>query len=208
MVDPGIAQVVIKNLNHWYRKKAKPRGTLDHFYRGTRMNYTSSYRVVICFFSLIMLSGAYALYFVPGLFADKSPWIVLLIKIAWVGITVVSLLAPMQAFREFVIVNDEDVMKSDLFGRQKRFNWKEITSFHLKPDSNELVFQIADSKRKLTMNLAYDGWRDFLELAEKHLDPVLNFRLVYEVATLAVRRPVARPIKKSRWFMWFFRRGG
>jgi len=203
MVDPGVAQALVKQLNRWYRKKAKPRGTMDHYHRGTRMSYTAAYRGVICFFSLFMLSISFALYFVPGLFADKPPWVVLLIKIVWAGITLVFILAPLQAFREFVIINDEGVTKSDLFGRQTRFGWKEIAGFHIKPDDNKVIFRTANPKTKLTMSLAYDGWWDFLELAGKHLDPALNFQLLYVLAHLDTKRPISRSTKKTRWAKCF-----
>jgi len=205
--DPGAAQAIIKQLNRWYRKRAKPRGTIDHYYRGTRMSYNAACRGVACLFSLFLLSIAGLLFFVPSVTADKSPLVVLGLKIGWLGIVAVAFFAPLQAFREFVIVNDEELMKSNLFGRQTRFEWKDIAGFQIKPDDNKVIFRMG-MKAPLTMSLAYDGWRDFLELAEKHLAPALNFQLVYALAHLDAKRPIALPTKKSRLARWFsFGRG-
>lgn len=208
MVDPGAVQNLVKQLNRWYRKRAKPRGTMDHYHRGTRMSYTAVCRGVACLFSLLLLSIAGALFFVPDIMADKPALAVLGLKIGWLGIVVVALLAPIQVFRECAVVNDEGVISFDLFGREQRFGWKEITGFQIKPDDNKVIFKTANPKVKLKMSLSFDGWRDFLELAEKHLDCALNFQLVYALTHLDAKRPVARPAKKSRWARWFsFGRG-
>jgi hypothetical protein len=203
MVDPGAAQALVKQLNRWYRKKATPRGTADHYHRGTRMSYTAASRAVVCLFSLLLLSVACVLYFAPNLMADKPSLVVLGLKIAWLGIVVVAFLAPVQAFREFVVINEEGVMKSDLFGRQTRFGWNEILSFRINPDDNKVIFRTADPKAKLKMSLAYDGWRDFLELAGRRLDPALNFQLVHALATLDAKRTISRSTKKVPWAKWF-----
>ena len=202
MVDPGAAQALVKQLNRWYRQRAKPHGTIDHFYRGTRMTYTAAYRSVMCLFSLIMLSVASILYFVPDITADKSPWVVFAIKIGWAGIVVVAILAPLQAFREFTVVNDEGLIKFNLFGREIRLGWKDIVTFQLKLDENGVIFKNSE-KTKLTMNLAYDGWQDFRELAARHLNPVLYWQFAYALANVNAKSAVLRLPTKPRWAKWF-----
>jgi hypothetical protein len=44
MVDVGLAQIIVKRLNCWYRSRSRPQGAVDHFYRGTRLNYNAVYR--------------------------------------------------------------------------------------------------------------------------------------------------------------------
>jgi len=126
------------------------------------MSYNAACRGVACLFSLFLLSIAGVLCFVPSVTADKSPLVVLGLKIGWLGIVAVAPFAPRQAFREFVIASDEGLMKSNLLGRQTRFEWKEIAGFQIKPDDNKVIFRIG-IKTRLTMSLAYDGWRDFLD---------------------------------------------
>ena len=202
MVDPGAAQALVKQLNLWYRKRAKPRGTIDHFYRGTRMSYTATYRGVMCFFSLFMLSIAGVLFFVPGIFADKSQWFILGIKIGWVGIVVVAILAPLQAFRECTVVNDDGLIKLNLFGGEKRLGWREISSFRIKPDDNKVIFT-SNTKANLTMSLSYDGWQDFEEVAAKHLNPVVYLQFTYARATVNAKGTISRPKKKTGPAKWF-----
>jgi hypothetical protein len=45
MVDVGLTQVIVRQLNRWQRKHANPRGAADHFHRGTRMSYTTVSRI-------------------------------------------------------------------------------------------------------------------------------------------------------------------
>src|SRR5262245_4632127 len=111
MVDVGLTQLLVKRLNRWYRSRSRPHGVFDYTYRGTRLCYNRTYRTATCFVSLFLLIPAAALFFVPSLFADKSQLFVLVLKIAWAGLLVVVLLAPLQAFREFAVVNDEGIMK-------------------------------------------------------------------------------------------------
>ena len=125
---------------------------------------------------LFLLSIAGALFFIPSLFADKSPILVLALKICWAGLLVVILLAPVQAFREFVIVNDEGLMKSNLFGRQSRLGWKEIILLQFKLNENEVKF-LTESKTQLKMSLCYNGWQDFLETSARHLSQALQSQL-------------------------------
>jgi len=202
MVDPGAAQALVKQLNRWYRKRAKPHGTVDHFYRGTRMSYTAAYRAVMSLFSIVMLSVASLLYFFPDIFADKSPWVILALKIGWVGIVMLSVLAPLRAFREFTVVNDDGLIKSNLFGREQRLGWREINSFRIKPDDNQVIF-MNNAKARLTMSLAYDGWQDFREMAARHLGPVLYWQLDYALANVDAKRanlPTTRKLRLPKWF--------
>ena len=72
-VDVGAAQAIIKRLNQWYRRRARPHGAIDHYHRGTRMSYTAAYRGVVCLVSLFMLSIGGVLCFAPSILADKPP---------------------------------------------------------------------------------------------------------------------------------------
>ncbi|HUE36970.1 MAG TPA: hypothetical protein VMO20_06235, partial [Candidatus Acidoferrum sp.] len=107
MVDPGIAQAIVKQLNRWYRRRSQPRGTVDHFYRGTRMTYNRTKRTVVCSMSLFLLSIAAAIYVIPGIFAGQSLWMVLILNIGVLFMIAFGILAPLQVFREFVIVTDD-----------------------------------------------------------------------------------------------------
>jgi len=207
MVDPGAAQALVKQLNRWYRSRAKPHGTIDHFYRGTRMSYTATYRGVMSLFSIVILSVASVLYFVPDIFADKSPWVILAMKIGWTGIVVLAVLAPLRAFREFTVVNDEGLIKSNLFGREQRLGWREISNFRIKPDDNQVIF-MNSAKATLTMSLTYDGWQDFREMAARHLTPVLYWQFDYALTNLDAKRANLPSTKKTRPAKWFsFGRG-
>ena len=199
--DPSAAQALIKQLNRWYRKKAKPRGTIDHFYRGTRMSNTSAYRRVTGCFSLFLLSVASALYFFPEIVADKSPWVILALKIGWVGVVVLAVLAPWRAFREFTVVNDDGLVKINLFGQETRLAWREITRFRIKPDDNKVIFT-SSAKAKLTMSLSYDGWQDFRETAARRLGPVLYWQLDYALANLDAKQAKLPATKKLRLPKW------
>jgi hypothetical protein len=176
MFDVGLTQVLVKRLNKGYRRRAKPHGLIDHYYRGIRLSYDWSYRAWSCFFSLFLLSIGCALYLVPDVFSDESPIVGYIVKTAWLGILAVAILGPIQAFRDFVIVNDEGLMKSDLLGKQKRLKWDQVSSFVIKLDSNDLIFA-GETKTKLKMSLCYDGWLDFMEISAKRLDPVLYSQL-------------------------------
>ena len=203
MVDPGAAQALVKQLNLWYRKHAKPHGTIDHFYRGTRMTYTATYRGVMCCLSLFLLAVASAVFFVPDLFADKSKWFILGVKIGWVGIVVAAILLPLHALREFTVVNDDGLLKGNLFGGEARMGWREIASFRIKPDDNSVIF-INRAKGKLTMSLAYDGWQDFRETAVRRLSPVLYWQLNYALANLDAKHaklPTIRKLRRPKWLV-------
>src|SRR5262245_31887554 len=127
MVDPGAAQAIIKLLNRWYRKKAKPHGTIDHFHRGTRMRYTTEYRAVNIGMSIFLLSVAAMLYLVPGVMEGKSSLVVLLVKWGWVGIVAAATYVLMQAVRECAIITDDGVIKVDVLGRERRMDWRDIS---------------------------------------------------------------------------------
>jgi hypothetical protein len=187
MVDVGLAQAIVKRLNRWYRSRSRPHGILDHTHRGIRMRYNAAYRASGCCASLLLLCIAGALFFGPDLFADKPRWVVWAIKLGWAGITVAALGAPLQAFREFAVVNDEDVMKSDPLGRQTRLEWKEITRLHINLDDNKVLF-LTDSKANLKLSLCYNGWQDFVEISAKHLNPMLHLELVFNLAQAGMRK--------------------
>jgi hypothetical protein len=198
MVDPGAVQNLVRQLNRWYRQKAKPRGTMDHYHRGVRMTYTAVCRGVDCIFAFILLSGAVALYFVPSKTEDK-PW---LLVITYLGIVVLAFLTLFQTFRESVVVTDDCLIKSDLLGRETRMNWRDIANYKIKPDSNKVIFS-DNAKAKLRMSLSYDGWQDFRETAARHLNPVLYWQFVYAVANLDAKRKTSLPDIKLRWPKWF-----
>lgn len=181
---------------------------MDHYHRGTRMSYTSVYRNMMCLFSLLLLSVAGVLYFVPSITADKSPLMVLGLKIAWLGIVAVAILAPLQAFREYTVVTDDGLIKSNLFGRETRLAWREISTYQIKPDANKMIFRTT-TKAKLTMSLAYDGWQDFRELAARHLNPVLYWQFVSALVNVDAKRTISCSTKKTRPAKWFsFGRNG
>jgi hypothetical protein len=201
MVDPGIAQVIIKHLNRWYRSRSRPQGVTDHYFRGTRMSYNSAYRLVNCLTALFLLSIAALLYVVPDIFAGKPLWEQWLVKLGWVGITVVAVLAPLQAFREFTAVNDDGLIKSNLFGKITRLEWREITFFSLNADDNKVVFRGA-AKNKLTMSLCYNGWQDFQEMAARRMEPGVYWQVNYGLANVKAndQRQSAKASPKKKWF--------
>jgi hypothetical protein len=202
MVDPGAAQMVIKQLNRWYRKRAKPHGLADHYYRGTRMGFTATNRAVVCGFSFLLLSIAVVLYIVPNATAQKSFEMAILLRTVWLGIVAVAILAPLQAFREFAVVTDEGLIKSNLFGRETRMAWKDIFTYQIKPDDNKVIFK-DNAKAKLTLSLSYDGWQDFEEMAARRMNPVLHWQLQHMLTSLRTTGTIPSTAKKSRWAKWF-----
>jgi hypothetical protein len=187
MVDVGLSQAIVKRLNRWYRSRSRPHGTVDHFYRGTRLRYNTAYRSAACLVSLVMLSFAGLLYFSPNFFTEKSPLVILLVKIGWVGVTAVALGAPIEALREFAVVNDEGVMKSNLLGRQTRLEWGEITRVYINPGDNKVVLS-GNTKTKVELSLCYNGWQDFVEISAKHLNPMLHLELVFNLAQAGMHK--------------------
>ncbi len=130
----------------------------------------------------------------PDLFAKDHPAIfVVLVKIAWIGITLVALVAPLQAFREFVVVSDEGLLKSTPFRPVVRLGWKEIIGVMLKLDDNSVVFT-AQTPVKFKMSLCYDGWEEFREYARKHLDAGMNFVLASALEEVSRKTPA--PLKR------------
>jgi hypothetical protein len=178
MVDPGAAHAIVKLLNRWYRKWAKPHGAIDHFHRGTRMSYTIVYRVVHVAMSVFLLSVAALLYLVPAVMEGQSRVMVLLVKLGWVGIVCLAVLVLMQAVRECTIITDDGLIKVNLLGRETRMAWRDISDFTMKPDDNKVIFRSRE-KTKLTMSLAYDGWHDFLATTSSRLDPALYAQIHY-----------------------------
>lgn len=181
MVDVALAQAIVKRLHRWYRRHSRPHGAIDHTYRGVRLAYNGSYRLIICLMSAFLLLPAGALYFWPAVFADSPRLFVIALKIGWAGLLVVVFLAPIQAFREFLVVSDEGILKSNVLGKQTRLEWKEITQLHIDSDGNDVIFLDVVGK-KLKASLAYNGWQDFFEISAKHLDLALQSRLALALA--------------------------
>jgi hypothetical protein len=201
MIDPGAAQALIKQLNRWYRKRAKPRGAIDHFHRGMRMSYTTTFRAVNSSVAGWLLSAAAALYFVPGIMERQSTLMILFLKLGWGGIVALAILMLMQTYGEYAVVTDDGVIKYSLFGRQSRMDWKDIRQFQIKPDSNDVIFRDY-AKRKLKLSLSYDGWQDFLETAGRRLDPALYHLFYYTFLNIDARKPVALSASQSRLARW------
>lgn len=149
---------------------------MDPTYRGVRLTYNNTYRVATCVMCSFLLLPAAALFFWPGLFSDKPRMEVLALKIGWLGILVVIFLAPLQAFRDFLIVNDDGLIKSNLIGRQTRLQWTEISEVLIDFDGNDITFRTSAGD-KLKASRAYNGWRDFLETSARHFAPDLQARL-------------------------------
>jgi hypothetical protein len=194
MVDPGIAQAIVKRLNRWYRKRAKPHGLVDHYYRGIRMTRTAANRAVFLCIWLFLLSIVLAFVFVPDILSGQSRLMQLLLKAGWLLMAVMVLLAPLGAMRDFAVVTDDGLIKPKLFGGETRIAWGEILSLQIEPDSNEVTFFTGD-KTKCAISLAYDGWRDLLETASKRLNPPLYYQLTVSLQNVDIKR--ARPVNKN-----------
>ncbi len=202
MVDPGIAQVVIKHLNRWYRSRSQPRGVMDYYHRGTRMSFNRAYRTGNSLVALFLLGIASLLFLIPDLFADKPLWQQWLVKLGWVGITVVAGLMLLQLFREATIVNDDGLMKINLFGQITRMEWRELAQFSYKTDDSTVTFRNA-ARQKLTLSLCYNGWQDFVELAARRMEPSLYWQVTYGLAMVRAGDQKAKPVKtttKAKWF--------
>lgn len=199
MVDPGAAQLIIKQLNRWYRRSSQPRGTIDHFYRGTRMTYNGTKRMATCVISTILISMGCIAYLYSGIADDKVWWFHLFLKIGGIGIVSLGIIQLLQVACEFVVVTDDGLLKSDLFGRKKQMAWNEILWLTVKPDSNKVIVS-GNSKLRLTMSLAYNGWQDFLEMAAQRMDPTIYRVIAFTLANVDAKKPVTvRPPQKSPW---------
>ena len=199
MVDPGAAQLIIRQLNRWYRRRAQPHGTMDHYHRGTRMGYTAVYRRVAGCFGLILLGVAVVLYFVPGLGKENSSPVVLLFKLGAVGIVALALLMALQAFREFTVITDDELIKFNLFGRETRLAWRDIYSYQIQPDNNTVTFK-TNGKARMKLSLAYDGWQDLREMAARQMNPALYWQFVHALGVVDARRTISTAkINLAKW---------
>lgn len=183
MIYTGLLEhVVVKQLYRWIRHQSRPHGTTDHFYRGRRMSYNWAYRVVVCFVSLVMFSLAGAGVLVKALLNDRS-WFSLFIDTSAIVMAAIGALAPFQAFREFVVVTDDGLVKCFMFGSTQKLAWNEILRFQINPAENKVTLS-GTGKSKMTMNLAYDGWQDFLEMAKRRMDPGNYQSIAYALANV------------------------
>jgi len=196
MVDPGIAQAMVKRLNRWYRKRAKPHGVLDHYYRGIRMTRTAAHCAVSLCFWLFLLSIVVAFFFVPGIFSGQPSLIQILLKAGWLLMAVLVLLAPLGAMRDFAVLTEDGLIKPKLLGGEARVAWNDIRLVQIKPDSNEVNF-FTGNKTKCAISLAYDGWGDLLEMAAKHLDRPLYYQLTASLQNIDIQR-TRKPGKMSK----------
>jgi len=181
MVDPGIAQVVIKHLNRWYRSRSQPRGVMDYYHRGTRMSFNIAYRTTNSLVAFFLLGIGALLFLMPDLFADKPWWQQWLVKLGWAGITVVAVLILLQLFRESTVINDDGLVKINLMGQITRMGWGDLASFSYKTDDSTVTFRDA-TRKKLTLSLCYNGWQDFLALASRRMEPGLYWQVTYGLA--------------------------
>lgn len=204
-VDPGAAQAVVKQLNKWYRKQAKPHGLFDHYHRGIRMNYSATFRRSMCFMFLLALSIACVLYFIPGITEGKTPAVVLLLKIGWGLIIAAAFLLPLYAYREGAIITEDEVIKLNVFGSKTHVAWKDIQSYRIKIDENKVTF-ITVAKVKLTLSLAYDGWQDFLEMAAKRMNAHLYWQFAVAYSDIKSGRKSSLPAKETFWNRPLFKR--
>lgn len=194
MVDPFILQALVRNVHILLRQRSQPRGTIDHFYRGTRMSYNRAYCMLICLLTLGMVSAAAAAFlFLPGILRDKDG-MALFAKIFATSMAAIGVYASLQALCEFVVVNDDGLLKSDRFGRKTQMAWNEIVRYQVKSDDNKVIL-FGKDKFKMTMSLAYNGWQDFLEMAARRVNPAIYENIAYTLANVDARRPQ----KKSIW---------
>jgi hypothetical protein len=202
MVDPGIAQVIIKHLNRWYRSRSQPRGVMDHYHRGTRMGFNRAYRTGNGLVALFLLGIGSLLFLIPDLFANKPLWQQWLVKLGWLGITVVAVLILLQLFRESTIVTDDGLVKTNLLGRITRMDWRELAQFSYKTDDSTVTFRNA-ARKKLTMSLCYNGWQDFLETAQRRMEPGLYWQVTYGLAMVKAGDQKPKAVKAPASTKWF-----
>lgn len=196
MVDPGIAQVVIKHLNRWYRSRSQPRGVMDYYHRGMRMSFNTAYRTGNSLMALFLLGIASLLFLIPDLFADKPLWQQWLVKLGWMGITAVAVLILLQLFRESTIVTDDGLVKTNFLGQVTRMEWRELKQFGYKTDDSTVTFRNA-ARKKLTLSLCYNGWQDFVEMAARRMEPNLYWQVTYGLAMIKAGDQKAKPVKAT-----------
>ena len=196
MFDPGAVQQLLKQLNRWYRAKAKPNGLADLYHRGVRMQYTRACRVVTTLFTALMVAGGLALLWLPP--RTHDPGTIIFLKFMAAAMIVLGLGAWLQVFRSYAVVNDDGLVAGNLFGRQSRLAWGDIRTFEVKSDSNKVIFR-DKGRRKLALSLSYDGWLEFREFAGRRLNPSLYLQLVY---TLNQLRAKPAPSKPAFWPKW------
>ena len=197
MVDPGAAQLIIKQLNRWYRRRSQPHGTIDHFYRGTRMSYNQTRRLATCVIAAILISLGGVFYLYPHWAVDRTWWFLLIMKIAGIGIVALGIIQLLQVACEFVVVTDDGLLKSDFLGRKTQMAWNEIRHCQVKADNNKVIL-FGKDKLKLTMNLAYDGWQDFLEMAGRRLNPAIYATIAISLANVDSHKVAVSP-QKTLW---------
>jgi hypothetical protein len=195
MFDPTAAQHIVTLLNRWYRRRSQPRGATDHFYRGTRMTYNATMRIVTGFMTLFMVAiAAAAFLFLPGILQDKDG-MALFARIFATSMAAIGIFTSLRAFFEFVVVTDDGLLKSDFLGRKTQMAWNEILRFQIKPDDNKVIL-FGNSNLKLTMSLAYDGWQDFLEMAGRRLQPDIYTTIAISLANVEARKAAVSPLKR------------
>ncbi len=160
------------------------------------MSYNRTKRLAGGVTSLILFFMGCIAYLYPHWSIDRTWWFLLSMKIGGIGIVALGIVQLLQVFCEFVVVNDDGLLKSNLFGRKTQMAWEEILHFRVKPDDNKVIF-LGKDKFKLTVSLAYNGWQDCLEMAARRLNPA-----TYAVIALTLRNVDAKRVivqKKSFW---------
>lgn len=177
MFTPHFSHFLWVALHQWYRRRALPHGTVDVENRGIRMAYSNSYRSVTCLLMLGLVGPSCVVYFANSIFSGKSDLTIVAVKSAWTVLIAVILLAPIKAFREYLVVNDDGLLRSNLFGTQTKLDWREIKSACIDMKNSEVTF-IGKGGIRLKTSLCYNGWHDFLEISAKHLNPSAQGQLL------------------------------
>lgn len=175
-VDVGLGHWLSQKYLAWLRRRRRPHGAYDPYYRGVRLEPNRVAKLSACTTSVVLLTGAGFLFLGPDIFEKHERWLGLAVKVGWIGITLVALLAPLEAFRSFVIVSDEGLRKRNLFGRETRLDWDQVKRIEAKPQGDELVFR-GFGNGKLTVSLTCDGLEDLQQYADKRLTLPLSSAL-------------------------------